>query len=169
MKISTKIPKKGKIVTVRVSTKRVILKKMLGKELMRVLAKRVKKELHEDLDPNNCERIENVDLAGAIVSTDLLKFGAVNEAEDTWTAKKEKGVILFELFSGIDEDACDDEGNMYFLLKVPRRGELFVRLGEKFEIVRHIPVSIATNVANGILLKYFYVALRREQFAKSGD
>lgn len=157
-----------KISTVRVSTKRVILKKMLKKELMLVLAKLAKKELHEDLDPKNCESIESLNLVGAVVSTDLLKFGVLNKGEDTWTAKKEKGVILFELFSGVGSDARDDEGNMYFLLKVPRRGEFFVRLGEKFEIVRHIPVSIATDIANGILLDYLFEALRKEQYKKSG-
>ena len=168
MKISTKISKKGKkgeIVTTRVSTKRVILKKMLKKEMLLVLVERVKKELHEDLDPKNCESIGSLHLVGAVVSTDLLKFGVANEAEGTWTAKKEKKIILFELFSGVGNNACDDEGNMYFLLKVPRRGEFFVRLGEKFEIVRHIPVSVATDIANGLLLDYFFKALKKEQRA----
>ena len=139
----------------RISTKRVALKKMLEKEMVSILAKLVKGQLWEDIQQKNCIRIECLNLGNATVSPELLKFGVFDEKENTWVAKEHKGIILFELFAGASDEAQDDDGSMYFLLKVPRRGDFFVRLGDRLEIVRRVLVSVAKKAAKSVLLNRF--------------
>lgn len=127
--------------------KREILRKRLKKEFMKVVERLVDKEITGAID--DCEQCYGIRLGDAIVSPKINQFGRT--FGDEWeTANDAK---LFHLFAGEDVGAKDKNENLYYMI-VTKDGDgenFFVKLRDKFEIVKNIPNSVFKIQAESLL------------------